>query len=37
MELLYERGEFFPVSISPFPYNDTVAHEYFPLSKEIAK
>jgi hypothetical protein len=31
-----EWGEFFPASISPFPYNETVAQEYFPLSKEEA-
>lgn len=29
-----EWGEFFPVTHSPFCYNETVAHEYFPLSKE---
>jgi len=29
-----EWGEFFPVSLSPFAYNETVAQEYFPLSKE---
>lgn len=29
-----EFGEFFPVELSPFAYNETVAHEYFPLSKE---
>jgi len=28
-----EWGEFFPVSISPFAYNETVAHEYFPMEK----
>ncbi len=27
-------GEFFPVSISPFAYNETVAQEYFPLTKQ---
>jgi len=27
-------GEFFPVSLSPFAYNETVAQEYFPLTKE---
>ncbi|OGJ42610.1 hypothetical protein A3B60_00815 [Candidatus Peregrinibacteria bacterium RIFCSPLOWO2_01_FULL_39_12] len=27
-------GEFFPASVSPFAYNETVANEYFPLSKE---
>ena len=29
-----EWGEFFPVSLSPFAYNETVAHEYMPLTKE---
>jgi len=29
-----ERGEFFHPSLSPFGYNETVAQEYFPLSKE---
>lgn len=29
-----EWGEFFPVALSPFGYNETVAHEYFPLSSE---
>jgi hypothetical protein len=29
-----EWGEFFPVSMSPFGYNETVAQEYFPLTKE---
>jgi len=29
-----EWGEFFPVEISPFAYNETVAQEYFPLAKE---
>lgn len=29
-----EWGEFFPVSISPFGYNETVAQEYFPQTKE---
>ncbi|EKD44623.1 MAG: hypothetical protein ACD_71C00072G0001, partial [uncultured bacterium (gcode 4)] len=31
-----EWGEFFPSSMSPFGYNETVAQEYFPLSKEVA-
>jgi hypothetical protein len=30
----FEWGEFFPISISPFAYNETVAQEYFPLTKE---
>ncbi|MDD5739558.1 MAG: hypothetical protein PHO20_02210 [Candidatus Peribacteraceae bacterium] len=29
-----EWGEFFPVSMSPFVYNETVAQEYFPMTKE---
>ncbi|MBI2634295.1 hypothetical protein HYW82_01320 [Candidatus Peregrinibacteria bacterium] len=29
-----EFGEFFPIKISPFAYNESVAHDYFPLSKE---
>lgn len=32
--LMYKYGEFFPSEISPFAYNETVAQEYFPLSKE---
>lgn len=31
-----EFGEFFPSSISPFAYNETVAMEHFPLTKEEA-
>ncbi len=31
-----EYGEYFPVSSSPFPYNDTVAQEYFPKTKKEA-
>lgn len=29
-----EWGEFFPQAVSTFSYNETVAHEYFPYSKE---
>jgi len=29
-----EWGEFFPVELSPFNYNETVAQEYFPMTKE---
>ncbi len=29
-----EYGEFFPMELSLFSYNETVAQEYFPLSKE---
>jgi len=31
-----ERGEFFPASISPFAYNETVALRHMPLSKDEA-
>ncbi len=33
-EQISEWGEFFPASISPHAYNETVAQEYFPLTKE---
>ena len=29
---IMEWGQFFPPSCSPFPYNDTVAQEYYPLT-----
>jgi hypothetical protein len=29
-----EWGEYFPGEMSPFGYNETVAHEYFPLDRE---
>ncbi len=29
-----EWGEFFPIELSPFAYNETVANEYYPLTKE---
>lgn len=29
-----EWGRFFPMSISPFAYNETVASEFFPMSKD---
>ena len=29
-------GEFFPANVSPFPYNDTAAHELFPLTEDAA-
>ncbi len=31
---IYKYGEFFPPEFSPFAYNDTIATEHFPLSKE---
>jgi hypothetical protein len=33
---IYKYGEFFPIELSPFPYNETVAQEYFTLTKEEA-
>ena len=32
-----EWGEFFPADFSPFAYNETLAQEYFPLTKEEVK
>ncbi len=34
MENTKELGEFFPQKYSPFAYNETVALEYYPLTKE---
>lgn len=31
-----EWGQFFPATNSPFPYNNTVAHDYLPLTKDQA-
>ena len=31
---VYKYGEFFPPELSPFSYNETIAQEYFPLTKE---
>jgi hypothetical protein len=36
MKKTWEWWEFFPSSISPFWYNETVANEYFSLTKENA-
>jgi hypothetical protein len=33
---VYKYGEFFPSELSPFAYNETVAQEYFPLTKQQA-
>jgi hypothetical protein len=32
----YKYGEFFPTELSLFAYNETIAQEYFPLTKEQA-
>ena len=31
---VYKYGEFFPIELSPFGYNETTAQEYFSLTKE---
>ena len=31
---VYKYGEFFPVELSPFVYNETIANDFYPLSKE---
>jgi len=36
MQKTGEWGQFFPANISPFGYNETVAQEYFPITKEEA-
>lgn len=36
MEKDGEWGEFFPVNLSPFAYNETMAQEYFPINKNEA-
>ncbi len=37
MKVSGEYGEFFPSSLGPFGYNETVAQEQFPLTKERAE
>jgi len=34
--IVYRYGEFFPTELSPFAYNETIAQEYFPLTKDGA-
>ncbi len=36
MQKSQEWGQFFPASMSPFGYNESLASEYFPLTKEEA-
>ena len=33
---VYRYGEFFPVEFSPWRYNETIAFDYFPLTKDKA-
>jgi hypothetical protein len=34
--ITYKYGEFFPSELSPFAYNESIAQEFFPLTKEEA-
>ncbi|MEX2052492.1 MAG: hypothetical protein WD991_02250 [Candidatus Paceibacterota bacterium] len=34
---VYKYGEFFPAELSPFGYNNTLAVQHFPISKEEAE
>ena len=36
MQKTGEWGEYFPQKMSPFGYNETMAHQFLPLSKEAA-
>jgi hypothetical protein len=31
---VYKYGEFFPIEFSPWAYNESIAQEYFPLTRE---
>ena len=31
---VYKYGEFFPIELSPFAYNETIANNFFPMQKE---
>jgi len=33
---VYKYGDFFPSDLAPFAYNESIAQEYYPLSKEQA-
>ncbi len=32
---VYKYGEFFPLELSPFVYNETIVQEYYPLNEKI--
>ena len=34
---VYKYGDFFPSDLAPFTYNESIAQEYYPLSKEQAQ
>ena len=33
---VYKYGEYFPLILSPFGYNETIAQEYFPTTETEA-
>ncbi|MBI4094981.1 MAG: hypothetical protein HY435_02190 [Candidatus Liptonbacteria bacterium] len=35
-QIVYRYGEYFPPEFSTIAYNDSMAHEYFPLTKDAA-
>jgi hypothetical protein len=37
MQKTGEWGQYFPASLSPFAYNESVAQDYFPLTAEVAR
>lgn len=37
MKQIGEYGKFFPISLSPFGYNESVAQEYYPLTEQEAQ
>jgi len=37
MTVSHEYGEFFPIELSPFCFNETPAQDFFPLTKEQAQ
>jgi len=37
MQKTKERGDFMPIAMSPFAYNNSRAQERFPLTKEQAE
>jgi hypothetical protein len=34
---IYKYGEFFPLELSPFAYNETIAQDHFPIDKKVAE
>lgn len=34
---VYKYGEFFPIEISPWAYNETLAQEIFPITRKVAE